>query len=156
MYDFLVKRGEMLAFGLGIALVLIFLFTVIPNLDSFNALPEDQQTTSNIFNIGLWLALILSGVTAVTAVVFGLMQFITNPKGSMKVLIGLGVLAAVFAVFYATSESETTGSIVDAMAEFNVDENTSKIISAAIKTALSLSVVSVVAFILAELYNAFK
>ena len=75
---------------------------------------------------------------------------------SMKVLMGLGVLAAVFAVFYATSEAETTGSIVDAAAEFNVDENTSKMISAAIKTALSLSVVSVLAFVLAELYNAFK
>ena len=156
MYDFLVKRGEMLAFGLGIALVLIFLFTVIPNLDSFNAMPKEQQTSSDIFNIGLWLALILSGITVVTAIVFGLMQFVTNPKGSMKVLMGLGVLAAVFAVFYATSEAETTGSIVDVAAEFNVDENTSKMISAAIKTALSLSVVSVLAFVLAELYNAFK
>lgn len=156
MYEFLVKRGEMLAFGLGIILVLLFLFTVIPNLDSFNALPEDQQKTSDIFNIGLWLALILSAITAITAVAAGIWQFIKNPKGSLKVLVGLGVIAIIFAIFYATATVETTGSIVDAAAEFKVDDNTSKMITAGIKTAILMSVGSVVAFIGAELYNAFK
>lgn len=156
MYDFLVKRGEMLAFGLGILLVLIFLFTAIPGLDSFNALPEDQQNTSDIFNIGLWLAIVLLIITGIVAIGFGLLQLVTNPKGSIKVLIGLAALIAVFGVLYATSEVETTGSIVKASADFNVDDNTSKMISAAIKTGIGLSVVSVIAFIGAELWNAFK
>jgi len=156
MYDFLVKRGEMLAFGLGIILVLIFLFTAIPGLDSFNALPEDQQNQSDIFNVGLYLAMILGVITALTAIVFGLLQLVTNPKGSIKILVGLAVLAVVFGIFYATAEVETTGSIVKAAADFDVNDNTSKLITAGIMTAISLSVVSVVAFIGAELYNAFK
>ncbi len=156
MYDFLVKRGEMLAFGLGILLVLIFLFTAIPGLDSFNALPDDQRKTSDIFNIGLWLAIILSAITVLAAVLAGILQFISNPKGSMQVLIGLAVLGVIFFAFYATSTVETTGSIVDAAAEFKVDDNTSKMISAGIKTAMLMCAGSVAAFVLAELYNAFK
>ena len=156
MYDFLVKRGEMLAFGLGIILVLLFMFTVVPNLDSFNALPEDQQKTSDIFNTGLWLALILLAITALAAVLAGIYQFIRNPKGSVQVLGGLAILGVIFAIFYATATVETTGSIVDAAAEFKVDDNTSKMITAGIKTAILMSVGSVVAFIGAELFNAFK
>jgi len=156
MYDFLVKRGEMIAFGLGALLVLIFLLTVIPNLDSFNALPKESRNTSDIFNTGLWLALILSGITVFTAVAAGIYQFISNPRGSIKVLMGLAALAVIFGIFYATSTVETSGSIVDAAAEFNVDDNTSKIISAGIKTAILMSVGSVITFIAAELYNAFK
>jgi len=156
MYDFLVKRGEMLAFGLGIILVLIFLGTALPGLDSFNALPEDQQNQSDIFNVGLWLAMILAGVTAAVALIFGLLQLVTNPKGSIKILIGLAVLAVVFGIFYATSEVETTGSIVKAAADFEVNDSTSKLISAGIKTAIGLSAVSVLAFIGFELRNAFK
>ena len=156
MYDFLVKRGEMLAFGLGIILVLLFMFTVIPNLDSFNALPEDQQKTSDIFNTGLWLALILSVITVLAALIAGIIQFIRNPKGSIKVLGGLAVLGVIFAIFYATATVETTGSIVDAAAEFKVDDNTSKMITAGIKTAILMSAGSVIAFIGAELFNAFK
>lgn len=156
MYEFLTKRGEMLAFGLGIALVLIFLFTVLPGLDNFNALPEDQRNTSDLFNLGLWLALILAGVTVLAAIGFGLWQGISNPKGSIKVLGGIAVLLAIFAIFYATSETETSGSIVEAMEEFDVDDNTSKMISAAIKTGIGLSIGSVIAFVVAELYNAFK
>lgn len=156
MYDFLVKRGEMLAFGLGIILVLIFLGTSLPNLDAFNALPEEQQNQSDIFNTGLWLAIILGGITAVVALGFGLLQLVTNPKGSIKVLLGLAVLAVIFGIFYATAEVETTGSIVKASADFGVDDTTSKMITAAIRTAGTLTIVSVVAFILAELYNAFK
>lgn len=156
MYDFLVKRGEMLAFGLGIILVLLFMFTVIPGLDSFNALPEDQQKTSDIFNTGLWLALILLAITALAAVLAGIYQFIRNPKGSVQVLGGLAILGVIFAIFYATATVETTGSIVDAAAEFKVDDNTSKMITAGIKTAILMSVGSVVAFIGAELFNAFK
>ena len=156
MYDFLVKRGEMLAFGLGIILVLLFMFTVVPNLDSFNALPEDQQKTSDIFNTGLWLALILLAITALAAVLAGIYQFIRNPKGSVQVLGGLAILGVIFAIFYATATVETTGSIVDAAAEFKVDDNTSKMITAGIKTAILMSVGSVVAFVGAELFNAFK
>ncbi len=156
MYDFLVKRGEMLAFGLGMILVLLFLFNVISGLDSFNALPKDQQTSSDIFNIGLWLSLILGGITAITAVGFGLWQFISNPKGSIKVLGGLAILGILFAIFYATATVETSGSIVDASAEFGVNDNTSKLITAGIRTAMVMGVGSIVAFIGAELLNAFK
>lgn len=156
MYEFLTKRGEMLAFGLGILLVLIFLGTAIPNLDDFNALPEDQQKTSGVFDLGLWLAIILLIVTAVVAIGAGLWHLILNPKGSIKVLAGIGVLAAILLIFYATSEAETTGRIAEVAQDFEVGANASKFISGAIKTSLALCGLSALAFVVGELYNTFK
>ncbi|MBT8221132.1 MAG: hypothetical protein KJP00_14995 [Bacteroidia bacterium] len=156
MYEFLTKKGEMIAFGLGVLLVLIFLGTVLPNLDQFNALPEDQQTSSGVFDIGLWLAIILLIVTAVVAVVAGLWQLIMNPKGSVKVLAGIGLLALILIIFYATSEAETTGRIAEVSQEFEVGEKASRFISGAIKTSLALCGLSALAFVVGELLNTFK
>ena len=156
MYEFLTKRGEMLAFGLGAVLVLIFLGTVLPGLDEFNSLPEETRDQSNLFNIGLYLALILAVITVVAALAFGLWQGISNPKGSIKVVAGLGAIAVLFGIFYATSEAETTGGVYESAQEFMVSDNASKMISAAIKTGITMTLGSVVAFILAEVYNAFK
>jgi len=146
----------MLAFGLGVILVLIYLFTAIPNLDSFNALPEDLRTTSTIFDIGLWLGIIMIAVTALFAIGFGIWQFITNPKGSIKVLGGLAAVVIMFGIFYATSESETTGALATTISEFKITDTVSKLISAGIKTVFGLSAVSVAIFLGGELYNAFK
>ena len=58
MYKFLAKHGQMLAFGLGIFVVLLFLIFAWMGLSEFNNMEEEAQTGSNIFNVGLmelWL-----------------------------------------------------------------------------------------------------
>lgn len=156
MYEFLTKKGEMLAFGLGVLLVLIFLGTVIPNLDSFNALPKDLQKTSGVFDIGLYLAIILLIVTVVVAIGAGLFHLVKNPKGSVKVLAGVAVLAVILFAFYATSEAETTGRTAELAQQFEVGDQASKFISGAIKTSLALCGLSALAFAVGEIYNTFK
>ena len=156
MYEFLTKKGEMIAFGLGALLVAITLFSVFPGLEEFNLLPEDQQKTSDLFNLGIILTRALAVVTVaimLLAIIYNLVANFKDSKGIIAVVVGVLILMG---IFYATSEAETSGIVAEAVEEFSVGETASKLISAAIKTTGVLVGGSVLAFVVMELWNAIK
>ena len=54
MYNFLSRYGQLIAFGLGALLTVIFLATAFSSAEEFNALSESKQMETSIFNFGLY------------------------------------------------------------------------------------------------------
>ena len=156
MYKFLTRNGQLIAFGLGVLITLVFLISVIPNLEEFNLMSKDAQKQTNIFNSGLAAVIFLTVVGFAAAVFFGLYQTATNLKGSTKGLIGVGILVLVFLIAYMTASPETGGPIFETIQKFNVTDGQSKFISAGLTTTLILVAGAAGAFLFSEIRNFFK
>lgn len=156
MYKFLTKNGQLLAFGLGVLITILFLGSVIPGLEDFNMLSKEEKPTTNIFNLGIAGAIALAVIAAVAAIVFGILNTVMNLKGSIKGLIGVAVLLVLFFALYAMAAPETSGPLVSTIEAFNVTEGQSKFISGAINTSLILAGVAAAAFVISEVRNFFK
>ena len=155
MYNFLSKNGQLFAFLLGIIITAIFLFSVFGGLDEYNALAEDQRSTTNIFNFGLYAAGGLTLACAALALLFGVGQTLFNPKGAIKGLIGLAVLAGVYFIGQSMAGADTA-KVVETMAEFKVNDSQSGFINGAIGGGLILLGFAGVVFVISELLNFFK
>ena len=163
MYDFLNKYGQALAFGIGVLVVIIFMvniFTtdpvVLESLTSDGAGPEKYDT--NAFDFGLYASIGLSILAFIAAIVFGLFQVASNPKGSLKGIIGAVLLVVICFICYSVANndvSQESAEIQNAITKFNTDQQadfdggTLKFISGSIIAAvvlIGLSILSLIAF----------
>ena len=158
MYKFLVNNGQGLAFGLGLVVVVLFLFNVISGLDEFTALPEEDQASTTIFNFGLYGTLVLFLIAAAGMVLFGLYHIAVNFRGSLKGILGVVVLAVIFIVAYnmAPGEPEITAIEEATQKAGGISEGQLKFIGGAISTVLVLLAVAAASFVFSEIRNFFK
>lgn len=156
MYKFLSKNGQLLAFGLGALLSIIFIVSWLSGNAALQAMPKEEQPTTGIFDAGLLGSAFLFIAAAFAALVFGVLQTATNFKGSLKGIIGVGVLVAVFLVSYATSSVETTGMVADAAKKMGTSDNTVKLIGAGLNTTIILAIVTLASLVISEIRNFFK
>jgi hypothetical protein len=157
MYKFLSKNGQMLAFGLGLVLTVVFFISVFGGIEEFNLMPEETQAETSIFNIGIWAAIVLAVLCVIASIAFGLFQMITNPKGALIGIIGIAGLAVVVLAFYFGMDADGgSAGVVAAMEENAITVNQSKMINAGLGTALVLGFGAIAAFVLSEIYNIFK
>ncbi|MFT4665513.1 MAG: hypothetical protein ACI8YQ_004279 [Polaribacter sp.] len=141
MYNFLVKNGQLLSFGVGLLITIIYFVGAVGG------------DSPDRFNFGLMTAIALSIICALFMVGFGLYQVASNPKGSLKGIITFGLLIGLFAALYATSDPTLSPATTK---EFGLSEGTSKMISGAMLTTLLLLGATCLAFILSEIRNFFK
>jgi glucan phosphoethanolaminetransferase (alkaline phosphatase superfamily) len=165
MYNYLTKNGQLVAFLIGLVVIVIFLGSVISGLSSggydmgtdLNALDADVKKNINFFNPGLYLTALLGALTAALAfVVFGVWNLIKFPKDAIKFVAGIAGLLVIFFILYSMSNVETAGKLGELHDELAISDGTSKFISGAMKTAMGLAVVSFVAMFAGELRNMFK
>lgn len=161
MYKFLTKNGQVLAFGLGVLITVIFLGSVLSGVGEFSTQTEEMQDQTSIFNFGLTGAIALAIIAALAMVGFGLFQVLTDFRGSLKGILGFGVLLVIFFVTYSMASGEASPYIQGAIDKFEAagaDFTTGnlKFISGGISTAVALVVIAAAAFILAEIRNLFK
>ena len=156
MYNFLVRNGQLLAFGLGTLFTIIFLMGVFSGLEGFNALPTEEQGSTSIFNFGLYAVAILAILCVAGLVFFGLYHIVTDFKSARSGLIGVGVLLVLFLIARAIAPADMGQHIVDISKEFNVTPEASKNISGGIAFTLMLMGIAAVAFIFSEIRNFFK
>ena len=156
MYSLLVKHGQLLAFGLGILISLIFLMSVFGGMSEFETLTKETQGTTNIFNFGLWAVMILALLSFAAILVFGLVQTATNPKGATKFLIGIAGIVVIYFIFSSMTDASPTGRLAHVIGKFDIDGGVSKFISGAIGTGLSLACIAAAVFLLSEERNLFK
>lgn len=156
MYQFLTKYGTGVAFGIGLLVTLIFLIPTLSGIGGFNALPEEQQGTTTIFNAGLMAAIGLIILCFAISLLFGIYQLATNPKGALKLIISLVLMAVIFFVLYSVSQPETNAKMVELAKTFNITDGVSKFISAALWTVIALAGIAAGAFVVSEIRNLFK
>lgn len=100
-------------------------------------------------NIALPATIFLTVIAVLLFVVSLMIGIFQNVKGSVKMLITLGLLLVLFGIGYATASGANPTTI-------DVSANTVKMISAGIFATLALSVIAVVAAVGMSIYNAFK
>jgi len=157
MYNFLVKNGQRLAFGLGLVIAVIFFAIASSGLEEFNMLSKEEQATTSIFNFGLSATIFLVIAAAVLMLGFGLWHVATNFKGSLKGLVGLAVLVIVFFISYSTASGEATGAIARAAEKVGgLSPNQLKFVGASISTAGILIGLATLGLIASEVRNFFR
>lgn len=157
MYQFLAKNGQTIAFGLGVILTAIFLISAFSGLNEFNALSDEDQWGTNIFDIGFYAAIGLTIICLIAAVVFGLGQMFMNIKSALKGIIGIAVLLIVFFIIYSSIDpSADSASVAKEVQQFDLTMGQSKFVSAAILTTIALSIIALLTFVVFEVINLFK
>lgn len=156
MYKILTKHGQLIAFGIGLLVIILYLGSVFGGLDSFSLLSKEDRGTTSIFDLGLKATLVLLVICAICAVLFGIWHMVTNPKGAIKGIIGLAVIIILFIILYSMSTPETSGIVGNAVEKFNLSAGESKFISAALKSTLILGALAALSFVVSEIRNFFK
>lgn len=170
MYNFLSKNGQLLAFLVGVVLVVIFLGIALSqagNYDFANMKPEDRFYV-NIFDFGLLSAIILTVISAAGMVAFGLFQVVSNAKSSVKGIIGVAVIVLLMVVFYnmapGTADHPTIQGAIEnyetsAEGRF-ISEGNMKWIGSSIRMGLLMSILAFAALlvmpIIAPILNRIK
>lgn len=156
MYKFLSRNGQMIGFGLGALISVLFLISWLSGTSSMMAMPEDERYKTGIFDVGFIGTAILFVLAVAALVVFGLLQTANNLKGSMRGLIGIAILVVIFLISYATASADATGIVADAAKKMDVSDNTIRMIGAGLNTVIILAIVTFVALIASEIRNFFK
>ncbi len=170
MYAFLNKYGQALAFGIGVLVVAIFLISIFSGdpaemelLNSESAGAEKYNT--GVFDFGIGISLVLTALAFIVALIFGVVQFAGDPKGSIKGLIGLAVLAIIVFVGYSSANGDIaaeTPEIQRAIEKFTTSQETTftggnlKFISGAILAALIMIALSVLSLVVFGIRGIFK
>ena len=81
---------------------------------------------------------------------------LTDIKGSLKAIIALVVLIAVFFAFYSMASDDMQGPISRVVQQFDISSTVSKVISGGLTVTMLLGVIAVASMILLEIWNAFK
>ena len=168
MYTFLNKYGQALAFGIGVLITVIFLAAIFSADDTTRELllandktPETYET--GIFDFGITISIILIGLAFVVAIIFGIAQMASNPKGSLKGIAGLIVLVIIGFVAYSMASGEVTDpEIQNAITKFETSQEAEitsgnlKFISASIVTALVMLGLSALTLVVFGIRGIFK
>jgi len=119
-------------------------------------LDDDRTENFNFFGPAVSIPAILTGLGFILIGLFLIKDIVSDPKGSMKLIIGLGVLAIVFFALYSTATLETSGKITELVQEFDVSNNQYKLISGGIKMTVGLAIVTAICMFVMEIWNLFK
>ncbi len=160
MYKFLTKNGQLIAFGIGALITVIFLGVAFSGLDEFNSLVSMKKGhESNIFNFGISASIFLIVLCFILMLVFGVYQVAIHFKSSAKGLIGFGVIILIFIIasnMIPSSMEEIPQYVAGPMEKYEVSLSNYGLISGGIMTAIVLGVGAVLAFIGSEILNFFK
>lgn len=156
VYNFLTKHGQVVAFGLGLLITLAFYGMVGGGIEEFNLVEEKLRPKApegEIFTPGIAITVWLARLAALLIIGFGIYHVVQNPKGALKGIIGLVVLAVIFGIAYSMS----AGEILDTWnTEDEITSGISKYVDGAITTTGVLIGLALLAFIYSEIRNFFK
>lgn len=153
LYNTLNKNGQLIAFGLGALIVIIFLAIAFSGLSKLGSNPSFEDLYPlGIFDFGILGAKWLAIFGAIAAIALELYYMATNPKAAIRMLIGLALIAVIFFIGYSISSGEVTQN----MKTFKVSSGTGKFIGGAIWTAIVMVLGAVGLMVVSELRGIFK
>ena len=158
MYKFLTKNGQTISFFVGLAICLIFLIVVFMGLDEFSLLdPKTDARQSNLFNFGIFSAIALIAICTAGMIFFILFNVVTNLKGNIRLLIGVGVVLLIFLAMYFGADYEPEGTMLgDLLKNNEISSGQNGFIVGGLWTAVILTVLAFASFVVSEVLNFFK
>ena len=97
----------------------------------------------------------LTGLCAVVALLFGVVQTLSNPRGAIAAIAAVIGLAVLYFAGQALAGTDSA-KVVGTMSEFDVTDTQGTFINGAIGGGLLLLGLAMAAFVLSELRNFFK
>ena len=163
MYNFLSKNGQLVAFLVGVVLVVIFLAIAVPGAGDyyFDQMEDAEIFGVNIFNFGIAAAIALTVICAAGMILFGLYHVASSPKGSIKGILGVVVIAALMFLFYTMAADKADHATIQGAIE-NYESSSEgrmisggnlKWISSAIRMGLLMAGLAFVALIVMPLIS---
>lgn len=166
LFTLLTSKGQLFSLILSIVCIAIVFFTIFGGLKGAGyetstdlvpiLLDEDSTEEFNFFGPAVSIPVVLGTIGFILIGLFLIKDIVSDPKGSMKLIIGLVVLAIVFFLLYSTANLETTGKISELVQEFKVSDNQSKLITGGIKMTVGLAIATAISMIAMEIWNLFK
>lgn len=165
MYKFLTQKGQMIALLLGIFVIAIGMLSIVNGIggagystgDDLNQIMKDNPNVSfDFFNPAIAMVIALIIIAAVAWLGFSLFGLISDPKGSLKFILGFAAVLVLFFILYSTSDAENTGRIGMLVQKFDINDTVSKMIGGGVKTAVLGISVGFIGAALFEVYNLFK
>jgi len=164
MYKLLTSKGQLIAIIIGVLSVAISLGSIISGVKSKYSMSEDlnaimksnPEASFDFFNPAISVVMFLVIVAAAAAILFGLFSLVTDPKGSIKFLLGFAGVALLFFILYSTADAESTGRLAMLTEKFNVSDNVSKLITGGVKTVVISIGFAFIAAVVMEILNLFK
>ena len=166
MYAFMSKYGQALAFGLGVLITIIFLGSAVGSdaIATIGPSVEDtEKYNSTLFNFGIGAAIFLAVLAAAAMLIFGVMHVASNPKGSLKGIVGLALVVVLMFIGYSMGadapdhpQIQVAKDKFEAAQGVDLTAGNLKFISGSILTALILMAASIVVLIVFGVRNLFK
>jgi len=164
LFTFLSSKGQLGALILGLVASAIAVGSIISGVSSkytmstdlVEVMKSDPTADFSFVMPAIMVVVALIVIASLLMVLFGLTGILSNPKGSMKAIIGLVGLIVLFFIFYTTSTSGMESGLADLLGKFDVSEGVSKYIGGGIKTAVWGIAIAFVAAAVMELMNLFK
>ena len=164
LYNFLGAKGQLGAILLGLGCTIIAIGSIVAGINSQYSMSDDlnsimknnQDATFDFFNPAIMVVIALIVIAIAAAVIFGLVNLISDPKASLKFFVGFAALAVLFFILYSMSGGEATGRLAMVIEKFNVSDGVSKFIGGGVRMAVISMVIAAVAAIVMEILNLFK
>lgn len=105
-----------------------------------------------MLDVGLYTLYALLFIAVAAAIIFPVINSLSNPSGLIKTGIGIGVIAVLFGISYALSGSDLTRSAIAA----GLSESSVKLIGAGLIMLYMVFILAVLALIYSEISKALK
>ncbi len=151
LYNFLSRYGQVVAFVVGLVLIVAYLMTVQSGLEEFNALGKEDQAKTTIFNIGLMSAIGLIIAAVVLVFLFALFDLVFNPKNSLRSLALLLFIGLLFFLGYSMAQADEAGKLAELYQKYQITPFIAKLIGGGLRATIWLGILAVVAVIVTEI-----
>lgn len=112
-YQFLKKYGVAIGFGLGAVLAILTWVIILGQYPQGNpTLEELNKNHSDLFNFGLVATYGLLFLAIGASVIFPIIYMAMNPKDSVKMLIGVGVIIVIYFITNAMGDGTMTADLL--------------------------------------------
>jgi len=153
MYNFLSKNGQLIAFVVGVIIVIAFWVAAFAGINSFSGTPtEEQLFGSSAFDIGLRGAWWLAIIAFILMLVFIVRSVIMNPKGSLPLIIAALAILGLFFVF----KGMDAGTVTRSMEKYRVSAAEGGIVSGGLWVAILMFFGAWIVLILSEVRGIFR
>jgi len=109
-YQFLKKYGVAISFSTGTVLAILTYAIILGGFPEFNPAKKELYDLT-IFNFGLYTTYALIIITCVLVAFFSIVNVVKNPKGSVKGVLGFGVLLVIFFITYSMGDGLLTEAL---------------------------------------------
>lgn len=152
----------MVALGVGVLVIIIHFASVFAGLDAFNLIDADNldnkkellSVGSKMVSTGIVLTTVLFVIAAAALLFFGIFQVVTNPKGAIKGIIGLALIAVIFGIGWGMSGAEVL-PVWDEKG-FGITPTISKYVGASVFASIAMLALASVGLVGSEIRNFFK